>query len=46
MAAVLIKFLEALVVLIAVQIALLELCIIVVGLWTLFHWPKGGWKDD
>ena len=46
MSAVLIKFLEALVVLIAVPIALLELCIIVVGLWTLFHWPKGGWKDD
>ena len=46
MAAVLIKFLEALVVLIAVPIALLELCIIVVGLWTLCHWPKGGWEDD
>ena len=46
MAAVLIKFMAALVVLIAVPIALLELCIIVVGLWTLFHWPKGGWKDD
>ena len=46
MAAVLIKFLAALVVLIAVPIALAELCIIVVGLWTLCHWPKGGWKDD
>ena len=46
MAAVLIKFLEALVMLIAVPIALLELCIIVVGLWTLFHWPKGGWHND
>ena len=46
MAAVLIKFLAALVVLIAVPIALLELCIIVVGLWTLFHWPKGGWNND
>ena len=46
MAAVLIKFLAALVVLIAVPIALLELCIIVVGFWTLCHWPKGGWEDD
>lgn len=46
MAAMLIKALTALVVLIAVPIALAELCIIVVGLWTLFHWPKGGWKDD
>lgn len=46
MAAVLIKALTALVVLIAVPIALLELCIIVVGLWTLRHWPKGGFKDD
>lgn len=46
MAAMLIKSLTALVVLIAVPIALLELCIIVVGLWTLCHWPKGGWKDD
>ena len=46
MAAVLIKFLAALVVLIAVPIALLELCIIVVGLWTMCHWPKGGWEDD
>lgn len=42
MAAVLIKVLTALVVLIAVPIALAELCIIAVGLWTLFHWPKGG----
>lgn len=46
MVSILIKFLTALVVLIAVPIALLELCIIVVGLWTLFHWPKGGFKDD
>nr|DAG60050.1 MAG TPA: hypothetical protein [Caudoviricetes sp.] len=46
MAAILTKVLMALVVLIAVPIALLDLCIIVVGLWTLFHWPKGGWKDD
>ena len=46
MAAMLIKALTALVVLIAVPIALAELCIIVVGLGTLFHWPKGGWKDD
>lgn len=42
MAAMLIKALTALVVLIAVPIALAELCIIVVGLWTLSHWPKGG----
>lgn len=41
MAAILIKALTALVVLIAVPIALAELCIIVVGLWTLCHWPKG-----
>ena len=46
MAAVLIKALTALVVLIAVPIALAGLCIIVVGLWTLRHWPKGGFKDD
>lgn len=46
MAAMLIKALTALGVLIAVPIALLELCIIVVGLWTLRHWPKGGFKDD
>lgn len=46
MAAMLIKAMAALVVLIAVPIALAELCIIVVGLWTLFHWPKGDWKDD
>lgn len=45
MAAMLIKALTALVVLIAVPIALLELCMIVAGLWTLRHWPKGGWKD-
>lgn len=42
MAAILTKVLMALVVLIAVPIAVLDLCIIVVGLWTLFHWPKGG----
>lgn len=42
MVAILIKALTALVVL----LALAELCIIVVGLWTLFHWPKGGWEDD
>lgn len=42
MAEMLIKALTALVVIIAVPIALLELCIVVVGLWTLFHWPKGG----
>lgn len=46
MAAILTKVLMALVVLIAVPIALLDLCIIIVGLWTLFHWPKGGFKDD
>lgn len=46
MAAMLTKVLMALVVLIAVPIALAELCIIVVGLWTLFHWPKGGWHND
>lgn len=45
MAAILTKVLMALVVLIAVPIALAELCIIVVGLWTLRHWPKGGWED-
>jgi hypothetical protein len=46
LAAILIKALTALVVLIAVPIALLDLCIIIVGLWTLLHWPKGGFKDD
>lgn len=46
MAAILIKSMTALVVLLAVPIALAELCIIVVGLWTLFHWPNGGFKDD
>ena len=46
MAARLIKAMTALVVLIAVPVALAELCIIVVGLWTLRHWPKGGWEDD
>lgn len=46
MAAILSKALTALVVLIAVPIALAELCIIVVGLWTLFHWPQEGFKDD
>lgn len=46
MVAILIKSMMVLVVLIAVPIALLELCIIVVGLWTLCNWPKGGWEDD
>lgn len=46
MVAILIKALMVLVVLIAVPITLAELCIIVVGLWTLFHWPKGGWHND
>lgn len=46
MVAILIKALTALVVLIAVPIALLGLCIIVVGLWTLRHWPKGGWEEN
>lgn len=46
MVAILIKALMVLVVLLVVPIALAELCIIVVGLWTLFHWPKGGFKDD
>lgn len=46
MAAILIKSMTALVVLLVVPIALAELCIIVVGLWTLRHWPKGGWEDD
>lgn len=46
MAAMLIKAMTALVVLLVVPIALLGLCIIVAWLWTLRHWPKGGWKDD
>lgn len=46
MAAVLIRILTALFVLLAVPIILCVSCIIVVGLWTLLHWPKGGWKDD
>ena len=46
MAAILIKAMTALVVLLVVPIALAELCIIVVGLWTLFHGPTGGWHND
>ena len=46
MAAVLIKILIALFVLLAVPIILCVSCMIVVGLWTLFHWPKGGWHND
>lgn len=30
----------------AVPIILCVACMIVAGLWTLRHWPKGGWKDD
>ena len=45
MAAVLIKILTALFVLLEVPIILCVACMIVVGLWTLFHWPKGGWND-
>ena len=45
MAAVLIKILTALLVLLAVPIILCVACMIVAGLWTLFHWPKGGWND-
>lgn len=45
MAAMLIKILTALFVLLAVPIILCVSCMIVAGLWTLFHWPKGGWKD-
>ena len=46
MAAVLIKILTALFVLLAVPIILCVSCMIVAGLWTLCHWPKGGFKDD
>lgn len=46
MAAMLIKALTALVVLIAVPIALLEVCIIVAGQWNSVHRPKGGWHND
>ena len=45
MAAVLIKILTALLVLLAVPIILCVACMIVAGLWTLCHWPKGGWED-
>lgn len=30
----------------AVPIILCVACMIVAGLWTLRHWPKGGWKGD
>ena len=33
-------------VLLEVPIILCVSYMIVAGLWTLFHWPKGGWKDD
>nr|DAI05964.1 MAG TPA: hypothetical protein [Ackermannviridae sp.] len=46
MAAVLIKILTALFVLLAVPIILCVSCMIVAWLWTLRHWPKGGWEDD
>ena len=46
MAAVLIKILTALFVLLAVPIILCVACMIVSGMWTLRHWPKGGFKDD
>lgn len=46
MTIVLIKILTALFVLLAVPIILCVSCMIVAGLWTLFHWPKGGWEDD
>lgn len=45
MAAVLIKILTALLVLLAVPIILCVACIIVACMWTLRHWPKGGWED-
>ena len=45
MAAVLIKILTALFVLLTVPIILCVACMIVAGLWTLCHWPKGGWND-
>ena len=46
MTAVLIKILTVLFVLLAVPIILCVSCMIVAGLWTLCHWPKGGFKDD
>lgn len=46
MTAALIKILTALFVLLAVPIILCVSCMIVAGLWTLRHWPKGGFKDD
>lgn len=46
MTAVLIKILTALFVLLAVPIILCVSCMIGAGLWTLCHWPKGGWEDD
>ena len=42
MEAVLIKILAALLFLLAVPIILCVSCMIVAGLWTLFHWPNGG----
>lgn len=49
MTAVLIKILTALFVLLAVLAVLIlilcVLCMIGAGLWTLRHWPKGGWED-
>ena len=33
-------------VLLAVSIILCVAFMIVAGLWTLCHWPKGGWEDD
>ena len=42
----LIKLLVALLALLVVPTVLCVSCIIVVGLWTLCHWPKGGWEDD
>ncbi len=50
MAAGLIRILTALFVLLAVLAVLIlilcVLCMIGAGLWTLFHWPKGGWHND
>ena len=50
MAAGLIRILTALFVLLAVLAVLILIlcvsCMIVAWLWTLRHWPKGGWKDD
>ena len=45
MAAMLIKILTALLVLLTVPIILCVACMIVAVLWTLRHWPKGGWND-